>query len=80
MTMAPKIRCKFRLDSITKDSSGTDRFKFSAVCAATGAIPEDELFTKYTPYGTLEVGINNPGAVAQLKIGESYYLDLTPAE
>ena len=72
-----KTRCKFRLVAVTDFGSGyAKRYKFEAV--STSETPEDERFVKYTPWGTLEVGIDNPAVVASLKIGECYYLDISP--
>ena len=66
-------RCKFKLTGMTSD--GWFTFK----CQYDTTIPEDIAFTKYTPSGTIEVNINNPAVVAALKLGASYYVDITAA-
>jgi hypothetical protein len=42
------------------------------------SIPEDQRFQKATPWGTIEMQIDNPAALEQLKPGKSYYVDFTP--
>lgn len=44
-----------------------------------GADPENVRFTKATPWGNITLGIDNPAALNQFKVGESYYVDFTPA-
>jgi hypothetical protein len=41
---------------------------------------ENARFTTATPWGTIELGINNPAALEQFSSGKSYYVDFTPAE
>jgi len=38
---------------------------------------ENARFTKATPWGTIEMGIDNPAALAQFAVGASYYVDFT---
>lgn len=44
------------------------------------SIPEDQRYAKYTPWGRIEMGIDNPAAVDKLVVGKQYYVDFTPAE
>lgn len=44
-----------------------------------GADPENVRFTQATPWGTIRLGIDNPSALEQFRVGESYYVDFTPA-
>lgn len=41
---------------------------------------EDSVFGRYTPNGSLNMGIRNPSAAAVFEVGKSYYLDFTLAE
>jgi len=41
---------------------------------------EDSIFGRFTPYGTISMGIRNPAASDQFEVGKSYYVDFTPAE
>lgn len=40
---------------------------------------ENARFTKATPWGEIKMGIDNPAALGQFKVGESYYVDFSPA-
>jgi hypothetical protein len=72
------IRAKFTLHSITQHAGGSNKtFKFFTV--SNNETPENERFTKYTPSGELTLMVDNPPAEEQLKLGESYYLDFSPA-
>jgi len=71
------VRAKFKLTSITEHEGTARGLKFSAV--STDDTPENQRYHKYTPSGTLEIWVDNPPALEQFKIGESYYLDFTPA-
>lgn len=41
---------------------------------------EDRSFMEATPWGTLEMGIDNPAALEQFTAGKMFYVDFTPAE
>jgi hypothetical protein len=40
---------------------------------------ENKTWSMYTPCGSIELTINNPPAYEALKLGESYFIDFTPA-
>ncbi len=40
---------------------------------------ENVRFTEATPWGEIRLGINNAKALEQFKVGESYYVDFSPA-
>ncbi len=40
---------------------------------------ENARFTLATPWGEIRLGIDNPAALAQFEVGNSYYVDFTPA-
>jgi hypothetical protein len=83
------VRAKFTVTSkTTPEGSDTTAVKFNAVNRADAAPPteaddpcsgEDSVFGKYTPWGTIEMGIRNPAAADQFEVGKSYYCDFTPA-
>lgn len=70
------IRCKFRLDSVTRTAAYGASLEFNAVM---GSSEENKKFFKYTPNGQLNVHTVNEEAIAELKLGGEYYLDITPA-
>jgi hypothetical protein len=41
---------------------------------------ENARFTKATPWGTIQLGIDNPAALDQFEAGKSYYVDFRPVE
>lgn len=71
------VRAKMRLNAITEHDTGSKTLKFYTSYDQT--IPEDQRFMKATPSGTIEMLVDNPAALEQFKIGESYYVDFTPA-
>ncbi len=43
-------------------------------------IPEDKRFMEATPSGELKIFLNNPAVVGSIRLGETYYVDLTYCE
>ena len=77
MTMATKIRAKFRCSSVQSFGQGVAAtVEFFAV--NDDSTPENERFTKYTPTGQLKMTVDNPAVV--FEPGTHYYLDFTKAE
>lgn len=70
------VRAKLQLTEIAENMHGGKRVRFET--RYDDKIPEDQRFYDATPWGTFETIINNPAALDQLKLGECYYLDLTP--
>lgn len=71
------VRAKLRLASVTKTVWGGTFLKFEA--QYDDSIPEDRRFQKATPNGMVELQVDNPAALAQFELGDSYYVDFTPA-
>lgn len=73
-----KIRAKFFVQEVT-DNGYSDKVKMTAVYGgSTNA--EDNTYAKATPSGVLEIQIDNPAVRGQVKPGQRFYLDFTPAE
>ncbi len=75
------VRAKFKLTTITTTEYGkgvgsSKKLRFDTVYDK--AIPEDCSFSTATPSGTIEMQVDNPAALEQLKIGQSFYVDFTP--
>lgn len=68
-----KIRAKFEVISV-ENGTVTMEPRYDET------IPEDQRFNEATPWGKLEMSINNPLALEQLKPGRAFYLDLVPVE
>lgn len=78
---APTVRAKFRVDEVAfrgdpaADPVGPRRFKLNAVYDTS--TEENRRFTKATPYGVLEMTVDNPAV--QFVPGQLFYVDFTPA-
>ena len=57
--MATSARCKFRIDAVT-DYGVSRQIYLTAIHDASGTIPENVQFTKWTPVGTINLTITNP--------------------
>lgn len=69
------VRAKLIVSAITQYVYGT-KVHFQA--QYDSSIPEDQRFQKATPSASAEFHIDNPAALEQFKLGESYYVDFTP--
>jgi hypothetical protein len=67
------VRAKFEVISVENETVTMEpRYDES--------IPEDQRFCEATPWGKLEMFVNNPAALEQLQPGRVFYLDLVPVE
>lgn len=69
------VRAKLRVDSIEGN-----KLRMSTVYEDPSLDTENARFTKATPWGSVELGIDNPAALEQFAVGKSYYADFHPAE
>lgn len=72
------VRCKFQCIGI-EDIPGSTVKQVKMTAQYCPEVPEDERLTEATPWGELNIRIDNPAALKTLKAGKFYYLDLTPA-
>lgn len=81
------MRAKMVVDSVEEINDGTKKYseslKFRGVCK-DGAYPEDgsdedNSFARWSPYIQLEMHVTNPNLWGQLKVGDKFYVDFTPA-
>jgi hypothetical protein len=70
------VRAKFQLTAIKTFDYGGQELTFSTRYDNT--IPEDQRFQKATPTGSITMLVDNPVALEQFKMGESYYVDFNP--
>jgi len=70
-------RCKFKCTNVNDTSSG-DMPSATVTLEAVYCpeVPDDIRFSKYTPWGKLEVGISNPDAIPMFEIGKQYHIDI----
>lgn len=71
------VRAKFQLVAVVDHVSGAKTLKFET--RYDSAIPEDQRFTTATPWGSIEMQVNNPVALGQFNLGENYYADFVEA-
>ena len=80
-TPIPTTRAKFVVDSITTGRAGVPtNIKFSAVYPASDgsdgfAHDENHAFWNATPYGTIDIGIQNALAAELFQGGDEFYVD-----
>ena len=72
MTVRAKVTC----ESIEKNTV-TFRTVYEPDAAKD---TENARFTTATPWGTIQLGIDNPVALQQFAAGKSYYVDFTQAD
>lgn len=72
MSVIAKMRCV----SVTDFGGTSKQIKFS--CEYDNTLPEDQRFTKATPWGECTMSIDNPKASEQFEIGKSYYVTFDP--
>ncbi len=77
--IAANVRAKFTVTSVTDHNYGNGKTIKLTPCYDTD-IPEDRRFAQATPTGELTMFVNNPPAIAALKLGQQFYLDFTPVE
>ena len=77
-----RVRAKFSVSNILKDSYGNVVVKLYAVYKGDESSPENESFSNSTPSGNAELTITNPAASEFFeKLAGGYvYLDFTPAD
>lgn len=72
-------RAKFRCVSVkfsAADQSGPRAYEFQALYDTS--TPENKRYAKYTPYGKLEITVDNEAV--SFTVGKNYYLDFIEAE
>lgn len=75
-----KTRCKFVVEKVTAYQGNYEQITLNAVYGGANASAENQSFAAATPTGKLEITVNNPTVIGQIKPGQYYYLDLTPTE
>jgi hypothetical protein len=75
------VRAKFKVTTITHHEQHDPSAVYATVKlqAVSKADADNKDWSKWTPSGSLEMGITNPDAISQFELGKAYYLDFTPA-
>ena len=72
------LRCKFEVESIMKVANG----RTLKLHATRRNSADNEQWAQWTPCGTLEIHVTNPGAFPQIDAmepGDLYFIDVTEA-
>ncbi len=72
------VRAKMKLTESTDMAWNPGQKKLKFAPEYDTSIPEDQRYSKATPSGEITLWVDNPAALAQLKLGEYYYIDFTP--
>lgn len=75
------VRAKFTLTNLVETTYDPNRPSTKKVvfhATYDPSIPEDQSFSKATPWGQIEMQVDNPAALEQLVPGRQYYVDFTP--
>lgn len=72
------VRAKMTVVSFTERAQGYGSGTVRLETQYDSTIPEDQRFCKATPAGHIEMWIDNPAAIEQLKLGGKFYVDFTP--
>lgn len=79
------VRAKFVVDSYeTRKSNARDpqseELRTVKMTAVADGSEDNKKFFRWTPNGSISMGVLNQVAWEQLELGKSYYVDFTPAE
>ena len=78
------VRAKFIVESYDTRLSNTrdpnsEELRSIKMTAVSDGSEENKKFFRWTPNGTIQIGVLNPEAWKQLELGKSYYVDFTEA-
>jgi hypothetical protein len=77
------MRAKMRVSEVkTFDNTPQETLTFNAVCASTypeDGTDENNSFALWTPSAYLTMSIMNPALHGKFAIGDTFYVDFTPA-
>lgn len=80
--MNASIRAKMVVNTVSQHHSETgmtEQIKASAVYSDKEGAANKQ-WAQWTPQGSLELWISNPGAQGRMKPGQFFYVDLIPCE
>ncbi|WP_320705367.1 hypothetical protein [Enterobacter cloacae] len=69
------VRAKFKVERTSQTVNGTE-IELSPV---TSGSKENEQFFKWTPYGSVKIGVVSAETADRFKPGQEFYVDFTPA-
>lgn len=76
---SPTVRGKFVVTEHTEMSWSKEARRIKLTAQYDQTIEEDRKFAKATPSAEIIMQVDNPTAIAALKLGGTFYVDFTPA-
>lgn len=73
------VRAKFKVDSYETRLDRNEELRTVKLSAVYGDSDENKKFFKWTPNGTISIGVLNKAAWEQLVLGGEYYVDFLAA-
>lgn len=78
------VRAKFVVESYETRKSDTrnpesEELRSIKMIAVSDGSEENKKFFRWTPNGSINIGVLNPEAWKQLELGKAYYVDFTEA-
>jgi len=73
------VRAKFKVSEIRQHAWHPTARTVVLEPQYDATIPEDRRYAQATPTGRFEMFVDNPAALAQLPIGQMFYIDISPA-
>jgi hypothetical protein len=79
-----KMRAKVRVGAVFPNQGGTERLQLSGVAKSDGPYPadgsdENNSFARWSPSVSFDMLIANPSLVGTFEVGDTFYVDFTPA-
>lgn len=75
-----KARCKFVCAKIEDNAHSESSKVVTFEARYCPEVAEDIAYTKYTPWGSMRVCIDNPSVTAMLEVNKPFYIDISQAE
>jgi hypothetical protein len=72
------VRAKFKCIENRDTGDNGANIRLEAVYGNGDPNHENSQFFKWTPSGTVNMGVVNASAAAQFEVGKEYYVDFTP--
>jgi hypothetical protein len=73
------VRCKFRVSKYETSLNNNEELRTVHLSVVYNESPENKEFFKWTPSGTIQIGMLNQKAWEQFPLGREIYVDFTDA-
>jgi len=78
------MRAKLKIGAIVKHSETSESLKFYGVSRSdpypADGSDENNTFAKFSPSVSLDIQIANPALIGKFEVGQTFYVDFTPAD